>query len=142
LRPLPLRKWSNIFEPRRGNSRTVRAALPELYDDFAAIEVEPTVKMAGGASEPLRYERQHVEVLARAVGQLFEIPANSELATPEAMPRKPRDLISQGRSRDWRDGQASIERDVGIQTLELAQEPNLGRTVLQKLQDESDECTS
>jgi hypothetical protein len=74
--------------------------LPELYDDFAAIEAEPTVKMAGGASEPLRYERQHVEVLARGVRQLFEIPANSELATPEAMPREPRNFISRGRSPD------------------------------------------
>jgi predicted nucleotide-binding protein len=38
--------------------------------------------------------------------------------------------------------QAYIERDLDIRTLELAQEPNLGRTVLQKLDEESRRCTS
>ena len=38
--------------------------------------------------------------------------------------------------------QSFIERDIRISTLELAQEPNLGRTVLQKLEQESSRCTS
>ena len=38
--------------------------------------------------------------------------------------------------------QPYIERDIGIPTLELAQEPNLGRTVLQKPEQEAQRCTS
>lgn len=36
--------------------------------------------------------------------------------------------------------QAYIEKDLGYRSIELAQQPNLGRTVLQKLDDESRKC--
>ena len=51
-------------------------------------------------------------------------------------------FISHGRANDWREVQAFIERDILLLTLELAQEPNLGRTVLQKLEGEASRCTS
>ncbi|MBI5323668.1 MAG: nucleotide-binding protein [Ignavibacteriae bacterium] len=49
-------------------------------------------------------------------------------------------FISHGRSHEWRKVQAYIEKTLEYETLELAQEPNLGRTVLQKLSEESDKC--
>lgn len=54
--------------------------------------------------------------------------------------RESRIFITHGRAPDWREVQAYIERDLGIPTLELAQVPNLGRTILQKLKEESDRC--
>jgi predicted nucleotide-binding protein len=36
--------------------------------------------------------------------------------------------------------QAFVEKDVGLATLELAQEPNMGRTIIEKLSDNSERC--
>lgn len=54
--------------------------------------------------------------------------------------RERRIFITHGHAPDWREVQAHIEKDLGIPTLELAQEPNRGRTILQKLSEESDRC--
>ena len=51
-------------------------------------------------------------------------------------------FLSHGQAPDWREVQSFIERDIGVKTLELAQQPNLGRTVIEKLEGESDKCTS
>ena len=51
-------------------------------------------------------------------------------------------FISHGRSPDWREVQAYVEKDVGLATLELAQEANQGRTILEKLWVESSNCSS
>jgi predicted nucleotide-binding protein len=51
-------------------------------------------------------------------------------------------FISHGHARDWLEVQAFLERDVSIRTLELAQEPNRGRTVIEKLEQEAQRCTS
>jgi predicted nucleotide-binding protein len=77
---------------------------------------------------------------------IFEVKANSELRVvvaeePVSDPRPARVFISHGKSPDWREVQDYIERDLTIQTLELAQEPSKGRTVLQKLNEESDKCS-
>lgn len=65
--------------------------------------------------------------------------AVASLAAPVPKPR--RIFISHGRSDLWRQVQAYIEKDIKIPTLELAQEANRGRTVLQKLWDESGKCS-
>ena len=49
-------------------------------------------------------------------------------------------FISHGRSNDWREVQEYIEKTLDYKTVELAQQPNLGRTVLQKLTEETDKC--
>ena len=46
-------------------------------------------------------------------------------------------FITHGRSDDWRPVQTFIEKDVNLQTIELEQEPNLGRTIIEKLDDNS-----
>lgn len=50
-------------------------------------------------------------------------------------------FISHGRATDWREVQSYIEKTLGIPTLELAQEANLGRIILQKLAEESSNCS-
>ena len=45
-------------------------------------------------------------------------------------------FISHGKSSDWREVQDYVQREIGVETLELAQQPFRGRTILQKLDDE------
>jgi len=45
-------------------------------------------------------------------------------------------------SNDWREIQPFIEKDVGLQTIELAQEANMGRTIIEKLIDNAARCDS
>ena len=131
---------SSYFEGARKQLEMLQVRLPELFGDFPPIKTEPTTKMAEG--HPPRYGRDQLDSLVRTITQMFEIRANSELATPEAAALKPRVFISHGRAQDWREVQAYIDHDLGIATLELAQEANLGRTVLQKLAEEASKCTS
>lgn len=49
-------------------------------------------------------------------------------------------FISHGRSEQWRRVQEYLEQTLEIPTLELAQAPNMGRTIFQKLIDESEKC--
>ena len=56
-------------------------------------------------------------------------------------PKTSRIFISHGRKEEWRKIQEYVEKTLDIPTLELAQSPNKGRTIFQKLIDESDECT-
>lgn len=90
----------------------------------------------------MNFRRNQLEALLRNIDQILEIRANSELAIPEDDSPSSRVFISHGHASDWREVQSYIERDIKIPTLELAQEPNLGRTVLQKLEQEATRCTS
>ena len=121
----------------------LRTNLPELYLDFHGVDTSPAIEMGSGGPSPRAYSRSQLQALGRDIDQIFEIRANSspsQLATAERA--TPRVFISHGRANDWREVQAYIERDVRLATLELAQEPNLGRTVLQKLEQEAAGCTS
>jgi predicted nucleotide-binding protein len=85
--------------------------------------------------------------LIRDIEYILEVKANSELKfdtgteEPNSEERPARVFISHGRSPDWREVQDYIEKDLNIPTLELAQEPSKGRTVLQKLNEESNKCS-
>ncbi len=122
----------------------LRAELPHLYDDFPTVDDFPEVEMASasdGSKRPNRYARRQVERLLRNVEHALEIRTNSELAPPAA-PTPRRVFISHGRAKDWYAVQAFIEKDLGIPTLELAQQSNAGLTVLGKLEAAAGECDS
>jgi predicted nucleotide-binding protein len=69
------------------------------------------------------------------------VRANSELEQPKrADPVCV--FITHGRSNDWRAVQPFLEKDVGLPTIELAQEANLGRTIIEKLIDNAIKCDS
>jgi predicted nucleotide-binding protein len=120
----------------------LKLQLPDLFADFQAISPLPAMSMAASLDEPSKhFSRAQVERLVRDIDQIFEIRANCELAHPPTpLPR--RVFISHGRSTDWLIVQPFIERDVGINTLELAQEANLGRTIIEKLTANSERCDS
>ena len=92
----------------------------------------------------LHYGRDQLERLARDIDQVFEIRANSELSQPtrQANTEEKRAFISHGRSADWREVQAFTEKDVGLATLELSQEPSAGQTIIEKLERNASTCDS
>jgi predicted nucleotide-binding protein len=129
------------FNAYAGLSARLRDELPELYGDLPERQ-NPPVKATTDYEGRGYVERQHLERLVRDIDYVFEVRANSELSAPaEQQSREHRVFLSHGRAPDWREVQAYIERDLGVPTLELAQQPNLGRTILQKLAEESDQCS-
>lgn len=132
---------AHYFDQANGYITELRVLLPELYGDFQATETEASVKMDTGPNDPCMnfFGRQQLERLARDIDQVFEIRANSELRQP--IPQKPRRVfVTHGRAHDWRAVKDYIEGEVHLMTAELAQQPNLGRTVIEKLLDTADEC--
>ena len=110
----------------------LKEKLPDLYEDFSEINKEPLIKMSKEADHPYHFSRNQLEAIVRDIEQIFELRANSELASPTSI-APARVFISHGRAIDWNEVQSFIEKDLELLTLELAQEPNRGRTVLQKL---------
>lgn len=49
-------------------------------------------------------------------------------------------FITHGRSELWKDVARYIEKDLNVNTVELSEAPNRGRTIIQKLDEESDDC--
>jgi predicted nucleotide-binding protein len=49
-------------------------------------------------------------------------------------------FITHGRSNDWRAVQTFIEKDIRLSTIELGQEANMGRTIIEKLIDNAERC--
>lgn len=121
-------------------TQVLRTALPELFGDLPS---RPWPASSGTTDYDGRgyIERQHLEVLRRDIDYVFEVLASSRAAEASPALRPQRVFISHGRSEDWHEVQTHIERDLDIRTLELTQEPNVGRTVLQKLTEESDRCS-
>jgi predicted nucleotide-binding protein len=125
----------------------LRELLPSLYDDFQPIHTEPAVEMHQpntSAPKLFHYGREQLEQLGRDIDQVFEIRANSELSqpTPQSATERRRVFISHGRSADWREVQAYVEKDVALPTLELAQEPSAGQTIIEKLENNASSCDS
>ncbi|WP_205212600.1 nucleotide-binding protein [Burkholderia sp. IDO3] len=135
------------FKQAANQIEKLREFLPQLYGDFQQIATEPTtevVLLEKGGEKRLFYGREQVERLGRDIDQVLEIRANSELSQPAAQDAKElkRVFISHGRSNDWREVQAYIEKDIGLATLELAQEPSAGQTIIEKLENNASSCDS
>lgn len=119
---------------------TLRRSLPDLYGDFHFVQATPGTQMAT-TPPSWEYSRTQLERLVRDIDQVFEIRANCELGQPAAEALR-RVFVTHGRSNDWRQVQAFLEKDVGLQTIELAQQPSGGRTVIEKLDDNASRCDS
>jgi predicted nucleotide-binding protein len=126
------------FVQATGLIERLKVLLPDLYGDFHWVNPEPKVPMSGGG---VHFGRPQVAELLRAIDQVFEIRANSELSPPTPSSQR-RVFISHGRSPDWHKVQAFVEHDVKLKSLELAQEPSRGRTVIEKLEQNAAQCDS
>lgn len=126
----------------------LREFLPDLYGDFHQISAKPLQEMMTknpDGSPVFNYSRGQLEQLARDLDQAFEIRANSELAQPVRAARAAEAkcvFISHGRSKDWYELQAYIQKDIGLATIELAQEANAGQTIIEKLEANAAACDS
>ncbi len=111
-----------------------------LFGDVPEISPEPTEQ---GGSGPV-FARTHLERLAREIDTVFEIRAASAPASRYASgPAETQTVfISHGRASDWSEVQAYIEKDIRLETRELAQEPNGGDTVGAKLERVAATCDS
>jgi predicted nucleotide-binding protein len=134
----------HYFTQAAGHIVRLKELLPDLYGDFKVIETEPETQMevtSSGAALQNHFSRNQADRLVRDIHNIFEIRANSELEQP-----KPTALrcvfLTHGRSSDWREVQPFIEKDVGLPTIELAQEANMGRTIIEKLIDNAQRCDS
>ncbi|MBI2986480.1 MAG: hypothetical protein HYY45_06915 [Deltaproteobacteria bacterium] len=124
------------FEAYNRTAAILRTNLPDLFGDLSD---RPVPQSSGTTDYDGRgyIGRQHLERVVRDIDYIFEVRSHSELQAP-APQQERRIFITHGHSPDWREVQAYVEKGLGIHTLELAQEPNRGRTVLQKLSEESD----
>lgn len=123
-----------VFEIVSKSSKSLKKINPELYSDLPKREMpEPS---EGGS-----IDRSFLETLQRDINYIFELNAPFSATESKEIENPQRIFISHGSSKDWMQVQNYIEKDLEIDTLELAQEPNKGRTVLQKLNEESDKCS-
>jgi predicted nucleotide-binding protein len=134
----------HYFDQTAALTDLLREMSPDLYGDFQSIGTVPKREMMAASPNqppPMHFSRDQAEQLIRDIDQIFEIRANSKLNEPK-QPGPQAVFITHGRSNDWRAVQPFIERDVGLKTIELAQEPNLGRTIIEKLLDNAARCDS
>jgi predicted nucleotide-binding protein len=134
----------HYFENAHTQLTVLRSQRPDLFADFVELDTTPAREMARiVAGKPQQYfGRDQLARLVRDIEQMFEIRANSELITPAVSLSKRRVFISHGRASDWREVQQYIEKDIELETRELAQEANQGRTILEKLNATANECDS
>lgn len=124
----------------------LQSMLPNLYGDFQKFPTEPIMQMMASSPNkptPMHYSRTQMERLVRDIDQIFEIRANSELEQPAHVREVHRRVfITHGSFNDWREVQSYIEKDIKLNTMELAQEPNLGMTIIEKLLVGAERCDS
>jgi len=128
------------YERYEGLRYELISLLPDLYSDLPERDWPAPDK-------DYRFSRGQFAPLVRDLEYIFDVKTNSEMTVSSGaeehstVERPARVFISHGRSSDWREIQDYIEKDLSISTLELAQEPSKGRTVLQKLNEESPKCS-
>ncbi|TSA80849.1 DNA-binding protein [Deinococcus detaillensis] len=135
---LPVHRVGRIVEAYISIRHNVANILPEI---FSSIEL---------ASQPQVYVVEDDGVYARIddlaailneINFFMEMWVSKNSKNTSIKPPPHRVFISHGRSEDWRKVQEYVEKTVGVPTLELAQEPNKGRTIIQKLIEEADRCS-
>jgi hypothetical protein len=119
----------------------------EEFRDMPVHRAKPTHPAAG----TLWYSRECIERSLRDIEYVLSVAsainhhgtgaASVAVASIVSEPKRTV-FITHGRSRLWLEVQPYIERDVGLKTIELAQQPNLGRHLLIKLDEESRKCDS
>lgn len=120
-------------------TKDIKSIIPELYSDLPDLEIPKNVGMSM-SNGPL-YKQEDICPLAKNLDYILEVRANSRIGEKEIeKDKKEMIFISHGQSKEWYKVQAHVEKDLHFKTIELAQQPNLGRTVLQKLDEESNKC--
>jgi hypothetical protein len=110
-----------------------------IYDDLPDL---PLPNSIGSTSTGRIYGKNSIDPLVNNLDYVLELYSNMRIGEKSEEKERPnRIFISHGQSEEWRQLQSYIEKDLEHNTLELAQEANLGRTILQKLFEESKKCS-
>ncbi len=116
----------------------LRQTSPELFSDLPETHL-PKINPSKDFDGHGFIETRELIEMRRSLDYIFEVLSNSQVINKDS-----KDFcvfLSHGRSNEWRKVQRYLETDVQVKTLELSQEVNLGRTILQKLWDESEKCS-
>lgn len=133
----------------RCDGRLVRPLLPryeqliiDLKSEFGGLYDDlPDLPLPNSIGDD-NFDGRSIDPLINNLDYVLEVHSNMRIGEKREETAKPdRIFISHGHSNEWRKLQAYIEKDLEHKTLELAQEANLGRTVLQKLSEESRKCS-
>ena len=117
----------------------IKKALPDLYSDLP--EVKLPMSIGQGANGDHLYSQDSIIPLINNLDYILEVRAHSRLGEKiEDAEKSKKIFISHGQSKEWYKVQSYLEKDLHLSTLELAQEANLGRTILQKLNEEANRC--
>lgn len=143
----PKTTWSpeevgSYFSGTQTQLKALRQSHPDLFGDIPDVSGRPNATVIATGAPLGKFSRNQLSHLARTIDQVFEIRANCELTMPPASAKAQdhRVFLSHGRAQDWRQVQAYIERDLGLPTLELAQEANGGATIIEKLERAAGQC--
>ncbi len=132
-----VKEWYNLYSSQVGQ---IRGALTDEFYDLPSRSM-PKPSGTTDFNGHGNIERSFLELLLQDLDYIFEVRANIRIGESSRAEVQKRVFISHGSSNDWRAVQDHIEKDLNLPTLELAQEANRGRTVLQKLTEESDRCS-
>ena len=114
--------------------------LPDLFSDLPPVNQPSPLGDTPGTGSNI-YTYPSIAPLENSLSYMLEMRAHYRIGENLVASSRPsRIFISHGRSKEWYKAQVHIEKVLGLSTLELAQEANLGRTVLQKLDEESTKC--
>ncbi len=132
------------FVSMQRQMESLRNSHPDLFDDIPDVGCSPRAVQAVSGVASGYFHRNQLEHLMRTIDQVFEVRANCELTMPPPSAKADlrRVFLTHGRAQDWRQIQAFIEKDLGLATLELAQEASGGATIIEKLERASTECDS
>jgi len=120
-------------------TKDIKETLPELYSDLPNIKIP---EHTGLSNMGTLYDQERIDPLVKNLDYILEVRSNSRIGERESENVKKKSIfISHGRSKEWYKVQVYLEKDLHLSTIELAQQPNLGRSVLQKLNEESNMCS-
>lgn len=117
----------------------IKKEFDNIYNDLPELPLPVTI---GSSNNGKLYQKNDVQPLINNLDYILEVYSNMRIGENyEKKIKSHRIFISHGRSDQWRNLQAYIEKDLEYNTLELAQQANLGRTILQKLFEEARKCS-
>lgn len=126
--------WIPIYEQI---GKSLKELLPDMFSDMPDFI---GTKSSPGLDCPI-YMLDDIYVMIRNLDYILEVRSGYRIGEKiEEKIKAKKVFISHGTSKEWYKVQAYIERDLNHKTLELEQQPNLGRTIIQKLYEESNKC--
>lgn len=136
--------------PDKSNASLHSAAIRYYERRTELAELFPTIfDLMPGVARPVlvngkysKYtESEQVEMIEIETKAFLDFYSTLNAKNTSIAPRPRKVFISHGQKEDWRKVQEYIEKVEEIPTMELAQQANRGRTIFQKLIDESDQCS-